>query len=106
MAAGVWHLEHVIVEVKRSGQTPEIFRRKNWQDCQSEKQILTKIQRTECLAFYLSDPGALKVQPSVSVAHCAPLTLTSQTLASNLAGGGSHCLRKVPTVGSIFLTAS
>ena len=84
----------------------ETFQRENWQDRQSEKQILTKIQRTECLASYLSDSGALKVQPSVNATRCAPLTLTSQTLASNLVGGGSHCLRKVPTVGSIFLNAS
>ena len=108
MATAGWHLEHVIVEVK-GGQAQEIFRRGNWQDCQSEKQILTKIQRIECLACYLSDPGLLKSNLQLMPLLVPPSYLTSQSLARQSCrglGGGAHCFWKVPNVGSTFFSVT
>lgn len=91
MATAGWHLEHVIAEVK-GGQAQEIVRRENRQDCQSEKQILTKIQRAECLACYLSDPGLLKSNLQLMPLLVHPSHLTSQSLArqSCRGDGGEH----------------
>lgn len=86
---------------KREWTIPEIFQRKKLQDCQSEKQILTSGHKELSVwPFYLSDP-VWKVQPLL-VSPIVTLTLTSQTLASNLADVKS-LLKESPTTVAIFL---